>query len=129
LSVRETSALRNRDRSSTGVTLKQLIDLKNYYLNSPEGKARSGSADAQKNFKRYKAQISKDGKAVSGNPDLRMTNEFFEDFKSDRVTLLPEDRSNLDAAHEFAAEQLQIAIAARVQSEPEPKQRSHGFSR
>jgi Relaxase/Mobilisation nuclease domain len=111
------------------VTLKQIIDLKNYYIKSPEGKARAGSIDAQKKFNRYKLQISKDGKAVTNNRDLKMTNEFFNTFASDRVTLSPEDRANLEAANEFAVEQAQITLQAREQSERQPKQRSRGFSR
>jgi Relaxase/Mobilisation nuclease domain len=116
-------------QDSIAVSLQQLIDLKNYYLKSPEGKARSESIDAQKKFNRYKLQISKDGKSVTNNPDLKMTNEFFEDFKSDKVTLLPEDRANLEAANTFAVEQAQVALETRQKSERQPKQRSRGFSR
>jgi cell filamentation protein len=111
------------------VTLQQLINLKNYYLNSPSGKAQPESIDAQKNFKRYKAQISKDGKAVTGNKDLRLTNEFFETFKSEAVTLSPEDRANLEAANEFAIEQQQIKAQARAQSQRQSDDQNRGFSR
>jgi Relaxase/Mobilisation nuclease domain len=115
--------------NSIPVTLKQIIDLKNYYVKSPEGHAKPESVDARSKFDTYKFQLSQHGKAVTGDPNLKMTNEFFKTFESDRVTLSVTDRANLEAATTFAAEQAQIVMAARQESSLEPKQRSRGFSR
>jgi hypothetical protein len=95
--------------SKPGVSLKELINLKNYYTKSPEGKAKPESLDATANFDRYKSQLSQHGKAVSNNPDLKMTNGFFKTFQSDAVELAPADRANLEAANTFAVEQAKIA--------------------
>jgi Relaxase/Mobilisation nuclease domain len=111
------------------VTLKQIIDLKNYYVKSPEGRAKLESIDAIAKFDRYKFQISEHGKAVTGNPNLKMTSKFFKTFESDRVTLCAADRANLDAASVFATEQARIAVEIAQASSLEPKQRSRGFSR
>jgi hypothetical protein len=105
--------------SKPGVSLKELINLKNFYTKSPEGRAKPESLEAVANFDRYKFQLSQHGKAVSNNPDLKMTNGFFKTFKSDQVNLAPVDRANLDAANTFAAEQAQIA-AQQKQSKLEP---------
>jgi hypothetical protein len=105
--------------SKSGVSLKDLINLKNYYTKSPEGRAKPESLEAVANFDRYKFQLSQHGKAVTGDPDLKMTNKFFKTFKSDEVDLAPADRANLDAANTFAAEQAQIA-AQQKQSKLEP---------
>jgi hypothetical protein len=111
------------------VTLKQIIDLKNYYVKSPEGRAKLESIDAIAKFDRYKFQISEHGKAVTGNPNLKMTSKFFKTFESDRVTLCAADRANLDAASVFVTEQARIAVEIAQASSLEPKQRSRGFSR
>jgi Relaxase/Mobilisation nuclease domain len=111
------------------VTLKQIINLKNYYVNSPEGRAKPESVDAQQQFDIYKFQLSQHGKSVTDDPNLKLTNPFFKTFESDLVTLSVADRANLDAATTFAAEQSQIALEARQAAEREPKQRSRGFSR
>jgi hypothetical protein len=113
---------------SKGVSIKQLIDLKNYYLKSPDGREQPQSVNAEANFKRYKSQISKDGKAVTGNKDLRMTNEFFDGFKSEAVTLSPEDKANLEAANQFAVAQERAAQEMKEQSKPPTKQRSQSKS-
>jgi hypothetical protein len=115
--------------SSIPVTLKQIIDLKNYYVNSPSGRVKPESIDAQKKFDIYKFQISQHGKSVTGDPNLKMTNKFFKTFESEQVTLSVADRANLEAATTFAAEQAQIAFKVAQAAEREPKQRSHGFSR
>jgi Relaxase/Mobilisation nuclease domain len=111
------------------VTLKQLIDLKNYYVKSPEGRAKPESVDAQAKFDIYKFQLSQHGKAVTGDPNLKLTSEFFKTFKSPQVTLSVADRANLDTALAFATEQAQIAFEIAQASSLEPKQRSRGFSR
>jgi hypothetical protein len=105
--------------SKPGVSLKDLINLKNFYTKSPEGKTKPESLEAVANFDRYKFQLSQHGKAVSNNPDLKMTNGFFKTFQSDAVELAPTDRANLEAANTFAAEQAQIA-AQQKQNKPEP---------
>jgi hypothetical protein len=111
------------------VTLKQLIDLKNYYVKSPEGRTKPESIDVQAKFDIYKFQLSQHGKAVTGNPNLKLTSEFFKTFKSPQVTLSIADRANLDTALAFATEQAQIALEIAQASSLEPKQRSRGFSR
>lgn len=111
------------------VTLKQIIDLKNYYRESPEGSTKPESVDAIAKFDIYKFQISQHGKAVTGNPNLKMTSKFFKTFESDLVTLCAADRANLDAASAFATEQARIAVEIAQASSLEPKQRSRGFSR
>jgi hypothetical protein len=111
--------------SQPGVSLKDLINLKNFYTKSPEGKARPESLEAVANFDRYKFQLSQHGKAVSNNPDLKMTNGFFKTWKSDAVDLAPTDRANLEAANTFAAEQAQIAAQQKqTKLEPPTQQRS-----
>jgi Relaxase/Mobilisation nuclease domain len=114
---------------SIPVTLKQIIDLKNYYVKSSEGRAKPESVDAQAKFDIYKFQISQHGKAVTGDPNLKLTNQFFKTFESQQVTLSIVDRANLDAASAFATEQAQIALEIAQASSLEPKQRSRGFSR
>jgi Relaxase/Mobilisation nuclease domain len=114
---------------SIPVTLKQIIDLKNYYVKSPEGRAKPESVDARSKFDIYKFQISQHGKAVTGDPNLKLTNQFFKTFESQQVTLSIADRANLDAASAFATEQAQIALEIAQASSLEPKQRSRGFSR
>ena len=114
---------------SIPVNLKQIIDLKNYYRESPEGRAKPEGIDARSKFDIYKFQLSQHGKEVTGDPNLKMTSEFFKTFESDRVTLSVADRANLEAAITFAAEQRQIAVEIAQASSLEPKQRSHGFSR
>ena len=111
------------------VTLKQIIDLKNYYVKSPEGRAKPESVDARSKFDIYKFQISQHGKAVTGDPNLKLTNQFFKTFESQQVTLSIADRANLDAASAFATEQAQIAFEIAEASSLEPKQHSRGFSR
>ncbi|AFY92904.1 relaxase/mobilization nuclease domain-containing protein [Chamaesiphon minutus] len=115
--------------NSTPVTLKQIIDLKNYYKKSHEGRAKTESVDAQEKFDIYKFQISQHGKAVTGDPNLKLTNKFFKTFESDRVMLSTTDRANLGAASAFANEQAQIALEIAQASLLETKQRSRGFSR
>ena len=115
--------------SSIFVSLKQIIDLKNYYIKSPEGRAKPESVDAQEKFDIYKFQISQHGKSVTGDPNLKMTSKFFKTFESEHVTFSIADRANLEAATTFAAEQRQIALEIAQQSSLEPKQRSRGFSR
>jgi hypothetical protein len=105
--------------SKPGVSLKELINLKNFYTKSPEGRAKPESIEAVANFDRYKFQLSQHGRAVTGDPDLKMTNKFFRTFKSDEVDLAPADRANLDAANTFVVEQAQIAVQQK-QSKPEP---------
>jgi hypothetical protein len=105
--------------SKPGVSLKELINLKNFYTKSPQGRAQPESIEAVANFDRYKFQLSQHGKAVSNNPDLKMTNGFFKTWKSDAVELAPADRANLEAANTFAAEQANIAQQQK-QSKPEP---------
>jgi hypothetical protein len=105
--------------SKPGVSLKELINLKNFYTKSPEGRAKPESIEAVANFDRYKFQLSQHGKAVADDPDLKMTNKFFKTFKSDEVDLAPADRANLAAANTFAVEQAQIAVQQK-QSKPEP---------
>ena len=108
-----------------GVSLKDLINLKNFYTKSPEGKAKPESLESQANFDRYKFQLSQHGKAVSNNPDLKMTNGFFKTFQSDAVELSPAERDNLAAANTFAAEQAQIAEQQKqIKLESPTKQRS-----
>jgi hypothetical protein len=107
--VKAPATAQSPNGSKPGVSLKDLIDLKNYYTKSPEGKAKPESLEAVANFDRYKAQLSQHGKAVSNNPDLKMTNGFFKTFQSEAVELAPTDRANLEAANTFAAEQAQIA--------------------
>jgi Relaxase/Mobilisation nuclease domain len=114
--------------SSIPVTLKQIIDLKNYYVKSPEGRAKPESVDARSKFDTYKFQLSQHGKAVTGDPNLKMTNKFFKTFESDRIKLCAADRANLEAASAFATEQAQIALEIAQASSLEPKQRSRGFS-
>jgi hypothetical protein len=114
---------------SIPVTLKQIIDLKNYYVKSPEGRAKPESVDARSKFDIYKFQISQHGKAVTGDPNLKLTNQFFKTFESQQVTLSIADRANLDAASAFATEQAQIAFKIAEGSSLEPKQHSRGFSR
>jgi Relaxase/Mobilisation nuclease domain len=114
---------------SIPVTLKQIIDLKNYYVKSPEGRTKPESVDARSKFDIYKFQISQHGKAVTGDPNLKLTNQFFKTFESQQVTLSLADRANLDAASAFASEQAQIALEIAQASSLEPKQRSRGFSR
>jgi hypothetical protein len=114
---------------SIPVTLKQIIDLKNYYVKSPEGRAKPESFDAQEKFDIYKFHISQHGKAVTGDPNLKLTNQFFKTFESPQVTLSIADRVNLDAASAFATEQAQIALEIAQASSLEPKQRIRGFSR
>jgi hypothetical protein len=115
--------------SKPGVSLKELINLKNYYTQSPEGKAKLESLDATANFDRYKSQLSQHGKAVSNNPDLKMTNGFFKTFKSDAVELAPADRANLEAANTFAAEQANIAEQRKQTKLERPiSQRSNNLS-
>jgi hypothetical protein len=77
---------------SIPVTLKQIIDLKNYYVKSPEGRAKPESVDARSKFDIYKFQISQHGKAVTGDPNLKLTNQFFKTFESQQVTLSIADR-------------------------------------
>jgi hypothetical protein len=110
---------RSSNGSKPGVSLKELINLKNFYTKSPEGKAKPESLEAQANFDRYKFQLSQHGKAVSNNPDLKMTNVFFKTFQSEAVDLAPADRANLEAANTFAAEIANIA-AQQKQNKPEP---------
>ena len=65
------------------------------------------------------------GKAVSNNPDLKMTNGFFKTFQSDAVELSPAERDNLEAANTFAVEQAKIAEQQKqTKLEPPTKQRS-----
>jgi hypothetical protein len=104
--------------SQPGVSLKELINLKNFYTKSPEGKAKPESLEAVANFDRYKFQLSQHGKAISNNLDLKMTNGFFKTFQSDAVDLAPADRANLEAANTFAAEQANIAQQQK-QTKPE----------
>jgi hypothetical protein len=111
------------------VTLKQIIDLKNYYVKFPEGRAKPESIDAQEKFDIYKFQLSQHGKAVTGDPNLKLTNQFFKTFESQQVTLSIADRANLEAASAFATEQAQIAFEIAEASSLEPKQHSRGFSR
>jgi Relaxase/Mobilisation nuclease domain len=115
--------------SSVPVTLKQIINLKNYYVKSPEGQAKSESINAQEKFDIHKFQISQHGKSVTDDPNLKLTNKFFKTFESDRVTLSAADITNLDAASAFAIEQAQIANEIAQAAERQPKQRSRGFSR
>jgi hypothetical protein len=118
-------AERSLNGSKPGVSLKDLTNLKNFYTKSPEGKAKPESLEAVANFDRYKAQLSQHGKAVSNNPDLKMTNGFFKTFQSDAVELAPTDRANLEAANTFAAEQAQIAAQQKqTKLEPPTQQRS-----
>jgi hypothetical protein len=105
--------------SKPGVSLRELINLKNYYMKSLEGRAKPESLEAVANFDRYKFQLSQHGRAVTGDPDIKMTNKFFKTFQSDEVDLAPTDRANLDAANTFAAEQAQIT-AQQKQSKLEP---------
>ena len=114
--------------SSVPVTLKQIINLKNYYVKSPEGQAKSESIDAIVKFDIYKLQISQHDKSLTDDPNLKLTNKFFKTFESDRVTLSAADITNLDAASAFA-EQAQIANEIAQAAERQPKQRSRGFSR
>jgi Relaxase/Mobilisation nuclease domain len=115
--------------SSISVTLKQIIYLKNYYRESLEGRKSPESIDAIAKFDIYKFQLSQHGKAVTGDPNLKMTSKFFKTFESDRVILSVADRANLEAATTFAAEQRQIAVEIAQASSLEPKQRSSRFSR
>jgi Relaxase/Mobilisation nuclease domain len=115
--------------SNVPVTLKQIINLKNYYVKSPEGQAKSESIDAIVKFDIYKFQISQHGKSVTDDPNLKLTNKFFKTFESDRVTLSAADITNLDAASAFAMEQAQIANEIAQAAERQTKQRSRGFSR
>ncbi|AFY92740.1 relaxase/mobilization nuclease domain-containing protein [Chamaesiphon minutus] len=115
--------------SSIPVTLKQIIDLKNYYVNSPEGRAKPEGSDALEKFDIYKLQLSQHGKAATGDPNLKMTNKFFKTFESDRIKLCAADRANLDAASAFATEQAQIALEIAQASSLELRQRSRGCSR
>ena len=117
------------DSISIPVTLKQIIDLKNYYVKSPEGRKSPESIDARSRFDIYKFQLSQHGKAVTGDLNLKMTDKFFKTFESDRVTLYVADRANLEAATTFAAEQKQIALEIAQASSLESNQRSRGFSR
>ncbi len=117
--VKAPSAEQSSNGSKPGVSLQDLKNIKSFYTNSPEGKAQPESSEAQANFDRYKSQLSQHGKAVSNNPDLKMTSGFFKTFQSDAVDLAPADRANLEAANTFAAEQAQVA-AQQKQSKPEP---------
>jgi hypothetical protein len=117
--VKATTTGESPNGSKPGVSLKELINLKNYYTKSSEGRAKPESIEAVANFDRYKFQLSQHGKVVTGDPDLKMTNKFFRTFKSDEVDLAPTDRANLDAANTFADEQAQIA-AQQKQSKLEP---------
>jgi hypothetical protein len=111
--------------SKPGVSLKELINLKNYYTKSPEGRAKPESIDAVANFDRYKFQLSQHGKAVSNNPDLKLTNGFFKTFQSGEVDLAPADRANLAVANTFAAKQAQITTQQKQSKlEPPMQQRS-----
>lgn len=112
------TAERSSNGFKSGVSLKELINLKNFYTKSPEGRAKPEIIEAQANFDRYKFQLSQHGKAVSNNPDLKMTNGFFKTFQSDAVDLTPADRENLEAANTFAAAQAQAA-AQQKQNKPE----------
>lgn len=114
---------------SIPITLMQIIDLKNYYVKSPEGRAKPESIDARSKFDIYKFQLSQHGKAVTGDPNLKLTSEFFKTFESQQVNLSVADRANLDAAGAFATEQAQIAVEIAQASSLEPKQRSRGCSR
>jgi hypothetical protein len=105
--------------SEPGVSLKDLINLKNFYTKSPEGRAKPESLEAVANFDRYKFQLSQHGKALTNNPDLKLTNGFFKIFQSDAVALAPADRANLETANTFATEQAQIAQQQK-QRKPEP---------
>jgi hypothetical protein len=114
---------------STPVTLKQIIDLKNYYKESHAGRTKPESVDAQEKFDTYKFQISQHGKAITGDLNLKLTNKFFKTFESDLVTLSVADRANLAAASAFANEQAQIALEIDRAALLEAKQHSRGFSR
>jgi Relaxase/Mobilisation nuclease domain len=111
------------------VNLKQIIDLKNYYIESPEGRKLPESIDAVAKFDIYKLQLSQHGKAVTSDPNLKMTDKFFKTFESQQVTLSVADRANLEAASAFVTQQAQIAHEIAQASSLEPKQRSRGFSR
>ena len=115
--------------NSIPVTLTQIIDLKNYYVNSPEGRKSPESIDARSKFDIYKFQLSQHGKSVTGDPNLKMTSEFFKTFESQQVTLSVADRANLDAASAFATERAQIAFEIAQASLLEPKQHGRGCSR
>ena len=111
------------------VTFRQIIDLKNYYVKSPEGQAKPESVNALEKFNLHKSQLSQHGKSVTDDSDLKMTSKFFKIFESNRVTFSVADRANLEAATTFAAEQVQISLKARQVTDREPKQRSRGLSR
>jgi Relaxase/Mobilisation nuclease domain len=106
--------------ANIGVSLQQLIDLKNYYLHSPAGRAKPASIDAVEKFGLYKLQLSQAAKAVTQDRDLKLTNQFFDGFKSEAVTLSAEDRSNLAAADKFAIEQVQFDLQVRQQAVIQP---------
>lgn len=116
--VKAPTTERSLNGSKPGVSLKDLINLKNFYTKSPEGKAKPESLEAVANFDRYKFQLSQHGKEVSNNPDLKMTNGFFKTFQSDAVELAPADLANLEEANTFATEQAQLA-AQQKQNKPE----------
>jgi predicted nucleotidyltransferase component of viral defense system len=89
----------------SGITLQQLINLKNFYQDCPQGKAQSQSKEALKTFNQYKFQLLQAGKISSGDENLKLQDKFFEIFRSDGVDLSPADKANLPAADEFASAQ------------------------
>jgi predicted nucleotidyltransferase component of viral defense system len=93
------------EKRQKGVTLRQLVNLKDFYMNSTQGQAQTQSKDPLEKINRYKQELLQDGKATTGNQELMMRDAFFHDFRSEAVKLSREDQANLPAADEFAAQQ------------------------
>jgi hypothetical protein len=96
-----------------------LINLKNYYKNSPDGKALPGSAGVTARFNQQKATLLNMGKESSGDSKLKFADDFFNEFQvpPESLNLSPEEQSDLQPAEEFAETQGQQL------SNKEPSQR------
>lgn len=91
------------------ITREKLVNLKNFYKNSPVGKALPESAGAEKRFNQQKAALLQLGKQSTGNNKLAMKDDFFQNYQvaSEDVNLSAEDQANIQPAEDFAATQAQ----------------------
>jgi hypothetical protein len=103
------SAVAGIASTAIAITREKLVNLKNFYKNSPVGKALPESTGAEKRFNQQKAALLQLGKASTGNDKLAMKDDFFQHYQvaSEDVNLSTEEQANIQPAEEFAAAQVQ----------------------
>jgi hypothetical protein len=101
------SNAKGKNNSEETVSRQDLVNLKNYYKDSPEGKALPESEGSGQRFNQGKAALLSSGKASSGDSTLKIAAPYFENYQAQDVALSPEDKGNLPAANEFAEAQSQ----------------------